>query len=76
MSAIVGSLCCPDSHPVSLLSWDRKAHLDCGDGEVARRVGGDRLEAAVGLRLETVAHRKHLAIIDDDGHEADDNHQC
>ena len=38
-------------------------HLDSGNGEVTRWVGRDCLEASVGLRLETVAHRKHLPIM-------------
>ena len=38
-------------------------HLDCGNGEITRWVGSDCLEASVRLRLETVAHRKHLNII-------------
>ena len=38
-------------------------HLDSSNGEVTRWVGRDCLEASVGLRLETVAHRKHLPIM-------------
>ena len=38
-------------------------HLDSGNGEVTRWIGRDCLEASVGLRLETVAHREHLNIV-------------
>ena len=54
MSASAGSLCCPGNnwHPVSLLSLaiamvvdyqGDEINLDCGNGEVARRVGSDCL---------------------------------
>ena len=38
-------------------------HLDRCNSEIARWIGSDCLEASVRLRLETVAHSKHLNIL-------------